>query len=122
MSHSKTPARYAKQDKIHSKGIITAALREMKWPKHEAQHNHSGCVPRPTAELHKPSLKPPWAPALCDLESHDDHRPRAHRCTPREKVLVVKQQAGKFQGESSRWFCESTSNNSLTQKANGEMN
>lgn len=80
-----------------------------------------GCIPGHASESHEHSLRPSQTPALCNLESGGDHRAWVHRRIPREKMLVLKHQAFKFQGESSGGLCRCTSNHCLTQRAKGEL-
>lgn len=122
MSHNKRPANYATRGKIHPKGDGRGTLGNEMSKARMPITIDSGFIPEHATESHKQSLKPSRAPALCHPESQGDLRHRTSLCTPGEKVLVLKQQAAKFQGESSRWLCESISNDSLTLKANGEIN
>ena len=122
MSHNTRPANYATRGKIHAKGDGRGTLGNEMSKARMPITIGSGFIPEHATESHKQSLKPSQTPALRHPESQGDHRHRTSLCTPGEKVLGLKQQAAKFQGESSRWLCESTSNDSLTLKANGEIN
>lgn len=123
MCHTETQAHYAKQDTVHFKCHHSSSSgNEMAkgWsPSHSTVLVFQD-IPWNRTAISKAKLKGRLPSAtLIGVVTRDAGQASS---TLERRGLVLKQWPAKFQADSSRWLDGSTSNHSLTQKANGEMN